>query len=173
VDLCSGIFELQGYWWPIELKKIKDQAVGSAARQSCSSFIATGNWTKSGNVVLGHNTMQDYVGALPRVVQDIAPAKGHRILWQTTAGWIHSGTDFFITDAGLVGSETTIGGFQGFDTNAIPEFVRMRRATQDAASLDQWCEITARSWMGRWRRKCRLQRGGDRRAGCRLWRRNF
>ena len=137
----NGILELQGYWWPTELKKIKDQPVGSAARQSCSSFIATGNWTKGGNVVLGHNTMQDYVGALPRVVQDIVPAKGHRILWQTTAGWIHSGTDFFITDAGLVGSETTIGGFQGFDTNAIPEFVRMRRATQDAGSLDQWCEI--------------------------------
>src|SRR5207247_1419452 len=45
--------------------KIKDQPVGSAARQSCSSFIVTGNWTKGGNVVLGHNTMQDYVGALP------------------------------------------------------------------------------------------------------------
>ena len=85
--------------------------------------------------------MQNYVGALPRVVQDIAPAKGHRMLWQTTAGWIHSGTDFFITDAGLVGSETTIGGFKGFDTNGIPEFARMRRATQDAGSLDQWCEI--------------------------------
>ncbi|HVV70183.1 MAG TPA: peptidase C45, partial [Verrucomicrobiae bacterium] len=65
----------------------------------------------------------------------------HRILWQTTAGWIHSGTDFFITDAGLVGSETTIGGFEGFDTNGIPEFARMRRATQDAGSLDQWCAI--------------------------------
>jgi hypothetical protein len=137
----NGIFELQGYWWPMELKKIKDQPVTGAARQSCSSFIATGSWTKGGNVVLGHNTMQGYAEALPRVAQDIAPAKGHRILWQTTAGWIHSGTDFFITDAGLVGSETTIGGFEGFDTNGIPEFTRMRRATQDAGSLDQWCEI--------------------------------
>ena len=59
-------------------------------------------------------------------------------------GWIHSGTDFFITDAGLVGSETTIGHYEGFDTNGVPEFVRMRRATQDAASLDQWCEIMKR-----------------------------
>src|SRR5438445_11777391 len=38
----------------MELKKIKDQPVGGATRQSCSSFIATGNWTKGGNVVLGH-----------------------------------------------------------------------------------------------------------------------
>ncbi len=137
----NGIAELQEYWWPIELRKIKDGPVSGAERQSCSSFIATGSWTKGGNVVLGHNTMQGYADALPLVVEDIAPPKGHRILWQTTAGWIHSGTDFFITDAGLVGSETTIGGFQGFDTNGIPEFTRMRRATQDAGSLDQWCDI--------------------------------
>jgi hypothetical protein len=137
----NGILELQDYWWPLEMKKIKDEPVGGTARESCSSFIATGSWTKGGNVVLGHNTMQSYADALPLVIEDIAPAKGHRILWQTTAGWIHSGTDFFITDAGLVGSETTIGGFEGFDTNGLPEFTRMRRATQDAASLDEWCAI--------------------------------
>jgi len=27
---------------------------------------------------------------------------------QSIAGFVHSGTDFFITDAGLIGSETTI-----------------------------------------------------------------
>jgi hypothetical protein len=140
----NGIAELQDYWWPIELRKIKDAPVNGPGRQSCSSFVATGSWTRDGNVVLGHNTMQGYADPLPLVVEDIAPLKGHRILWQTTAGWIHSGTDFFITDAGLAGSETTIGGFQGFDTNGIPEFTRMRRATQDAGSIEQWCEIMRR-----------------------------
>ncbi len=137
----NGILELSDYWWPTELKKIKDEPVPSPVRQSCSSFIATGNYTADGNVVLGHNTMQGYADVLPDVVQDIAPAHGHRILWQTSPGWIHSGTDFFITDAGIVGSETTIGGFEGFDTNGIPEFTRMRRATQDAGSIEAWCEI--------------------------------
>jgi hypothetical protein len=136
----NGIIELGDYWWPTELKKIKD-GPPPPVRQSCSSFIATGSWTKDGNVVLGHNTMQGYAGVLPKVIQDLAPSRGHRILWQTCPGWIHSGTDFFITDAGIVGSETTIGGFEGFDTNGIPEFARMRRATQDAHSLDEWCEI--------------------------------
>jgi hypothetical protein len=60
---------------------------------------------------------------------------------QTSPGWIHSGTDFFITDAGIVGSETTIGKFNGFNEAGIPEFVRMRRATQDASSIDEWCSI--------------------------------
>jgi hypothetical protein len=139
----NGIIELSDYWWPLELKKIKD-APPPPVRQSCSSFVATGAWTQDGNVVLGHNTMQDYQDVFPNVIQDIVPARGHRIFWQTTPGWIHSGTDFFITSAGIVGSETTIGDFEGFDTNGVPEFVRMRRATQDASSLDEWCEIMKR-----------------------------
>ena len=139
----NGIIELSDYWWPLELKKIKD-APAASTRQSCSSFVATGKWTKDGNVVLGHNTMQDYSDVFPNVIQDIVPAHGHRILWQTTPGWIHSGTDFFITDAGIVGSETTIGDFEGFETNGVPEFARMRRATQDATSLDGWAEIMKR-----------------------------
>lgn len=139
----NGIIELSGYWWPTELKTIKD-APPPPPRQSCSSFIATGSWTKDGNVVLGHNTMMSYESAFPNVIQDLVPTRGHRILWQTAAGWIHSGMDFFITDAGLVGSETTIGGFEGFETNGVPEFVRMRRATQDAATIKDWCEIMKR-----------------------------
>ena len=139
----NGWIELSSYWWPSEMKKIKDNPTESlvAVHESCSSFIATGSFTTDGNVVLGHNTMQGYEDVLPRIIEDILPSRGHRIMWQTNPGWIHSGTDFFITDAGLVGSETTIGSFEGFETNAIPEFVRMRRATQDAGSIEQWCQI--------------------------------
>jgi hypothetical protein len=136
----NAYIELSDYWWPAELKRIKEAATPSV-RQSCSSFIATGRFTADGNIVLGHNTMQGYSDAFPNVIEYIIPEHGHRILWQTTPGWIHSGTDFFITDAGLVGSETTIGSYEGFDTNGVPEFVRMRRATQDAGSLDEWCRV--------------------------------
>jgi hypothetical protein len=139
----NGLFELAWYWWPVEFKKIKD-GPALPLREGCSAFIATGTATKDGNVVLGHNSMQGYADVLPRIIHDIAPARGHRILWQTYPGWIHSGTDFFVTDAGLVGTETTIGGFEGFATNGVPEFARMRRATQDAGSIDEWCEIMKR-----------------------------
>jgi hypothetical protein len=97
--------------------------------------------TADGGIVLGHNTMTSYAPADCNIILEIIPAQGHRILWQGCPGWIHSGTDFFITDAGLVGSETTISGFKGFDPLGIPEFVRMRRATQDASSIDDWCRI--------------------------------
>ena len=134
--------ELEWYWWPEVNKKLSGGATAvTPPKQSCSSFIATGSMTRDGGVVLAHNTMMDYTEAYFNVIIDIVPAKGHRILMQTSPGWIHSGTDFFVTDAGLVGSETTIGGFHGFSEWGIPEFVRMRRATQDAGTIDEWCEI--------------------------------
>ncbi len=133
--------ELTGYWWPGEFKKLKEGPVTPSVRQSCSAFVATGRMTRDGGVVLAHNSMSAYQEALPNVILDVAPERGHRILMQVWPGWIHSGTDFFVTDAGLVGAETTIGGFEGFDANGIPEFARMRRATQDAGSIEAWCEI--------------------------------
>ncbi len=124
----NAYFELDWYWWPDASKKLDDAGDGATAhkKQSCSSFIATGSMTTDGGIVLGHNTMFDYTYAIFNVVVDIVPAKGHRILMQTQPGWIHSGTDFFVTDAGLVGSETTIGGFHGFSEKGVPEFARMR-----------------------------------------------
>jgi hypothetical protein len=136
----NGIIELSDYWWPKEKEKL-DKDFKESARDACSAFIATGSATKDGGVVLGHNTMGGFVDADCKTILDIQPANGHRILMQASPGWIHSGTDFFITDAGLVGAETTISGFKGFDAKGIPEFVRMRRAMQDASSLDEWCAI--------------------------------
>ena len=125
----NGIIELDGYWWP-GMKDSLNIQTPDRSRQMCSSFIVTGSMTPDGGIVLGHNTMTSYVSADCNIILDIHPDAGHRILMQGTPGWIHSGTDFFITDAGLIGSETTIGGFSGFDKNGIPEFVRFRRATQ-------------------------------------------
>jgi hypothetical protein len=139
----NAYLELIWYWWPEELKKIKEGKM-KPGKQSCSAFIATGSMTADGGVVLGHNSMMGYWMAFPNVVIDIVPEKGHRILMQTSPGWIHSGTDFFITDAGLVGAETTIGWFEGFDPRGTPEFSRMRRATQDADSIMEWCDIMKR-----------------------------
>jgi len=136
----NGYMELLWYWWPL----VKDSIGVNApdpVKQSCSSFIATGKMTKDGGIVLGHNTHNNYYYPLSNVIIDILPLKGHRILMQTVPGLIHSGTDFFITDVGIVGSETTIGGFFPFDKKGVPEFSRMRTATQYASSIDEWCEI--------------------------------
>jgi hypothetical protein len=140
IVVFNGWFELSAYWWPEEKKKLGLQSP-DLPKQGCSSFIATGSMTAGGGIVLAHNTMFGYAEADANVILDLEPTRGHRILMQAYPGYIHSGTDFFITSAGLVGSETTIGGFSGFDEQGVPEFARFRRATQDASSIDEWVSI--------------------------------
>jgi hypothetical protein len=136
----NGYLELMGYWWP----SVKDSVHSHSTerpKESCSSFIATGSMTSDGKIVLGHNTMGGYWDPECNVILDILPEKGHRIMMQTTSGLIHSGTDFFIAESGIIGSETTIGAFFPFDPEGVPEFSRMRQATQYAGSIDEWCDI--------------------------------
>jgi len=136
----NGYMELMWYWWPQVKDSMKTKSPDHK-KQACSSFIATGSMTADGKIVLAHNSMVGYQDPFCNIILDILPEKGHRILMQAFTGFIHSGTDFFITDAGLVGSETTIGGFFPFDPDGVPEFARMRHATQYASSIEDWCEI--------------------------------
>jgi hypothetical protein len=56
-------------------------------------------------------------------------------------GFIHSGDDFGMNDAGIVITETTITGFDGWDSSGIAEFVRARKAMQYAGSIDEFAQI--------------------------------
>jgi hypothetical protein len=136
----NGFMELDGYWWPSIKDSMNINSI-DPPKESCSSFIAAGSMTRDGKIVLGHNTMTGYEDPFFNVILDIGPRNGHRILMQSSPGLIHSGSDFFITDAGLVGSETTIDGFFPFDEKGVPEFSRMRHATQYADSIEDWCAM--------------------------------
>jgi hypothetical protein len=136
----NGSTDFMQYWWPMVKDTISPNSF-VRKKESCSSFIATGSMTTDRGIVLGHNTMSSFYYPLCNIIMDILPDKGYRILMQSSAGLIHSETDFFVTSAGLVGSETTIGGFFPFDEKGIPEFSRMRHATQYASTIDEWCEI--------------------------------
>lgn len=136
----NGYMELLWNWWPTVKNSVSPNSP-DPIKEKCSSFIATGSMTSDGKIVLAHNTMSSYYYPLPNIIIDILPEKGARILMQSYAGFIHSGTDFFITSAGLIGSETTIADFLPFDEKGIPEFSRMRHATQYASSIDEWSDI--------------------------------
>ncbi len=129
--------------WPYFLNEYDKQhgkeTASLAVPEHCSAFVATGSYTKDGKVVIAHNNWSTYLeGNRWTVLFDIAPAKGHHILMDGMAGLIHSGDDFGVNDAGIVITETTIGGFFGFDTNGIPEFVRARKAMQYSESIDDF-----------------------------------
>jgi hypothetical protein len=110
--------------------------------EHCSAFVATGSYTKDGKIVIAHNDWTEYKeGSRWNIMFDIAPAKGYRILMDGMPGLIHSGDDYGINSAGIAITETTIGYFAGFDPNAVPEFVRARKAMQYSSSIDDFARI--------------------------------
>jgi hypothetical protein len=113
----------------------------SGQKDRCSAFIATGDFTKDGKIVCAHNNFSDFVdGQFANCVIDLKPDRGHRILYQAFAGFIWSGTDFFVTSKGIIGTETTIGGFLPFE-NRWPISCRIRQAMQYGNSLDDYVRI--------------------------------
>lgn len=105
----------------------------------CSAFIVTGSATKSGEIVMAHNTWWPYlIGSFWNVLMHVQPEKGNQIFMQTSPGFIMSGTDWYINSAGLMVTETTITGMTTFNPEGTPNFVRVRRATQYGNDLDEW-----------------------------------
>jgi len=131
--------ELPYYDKMLESTKAAPSTNAAGPGDHCSAFVATGSYTKDGRIVIGHNNWTSYSsGERWNVVFDITPAQGHRFIMDGAPGLIHSADDFGINDAGIVITETTIGGFKGFDTNGVPEFVRARKAMQYSASIDDF-----------------------------------
>ena len=115
---------------------------GGGAADRCSAFIAVGrDWTKDGKIVVAHNSFCEYIdGQFSNVILDINPAKGNRFIMQTSPCWIWSGTDFFVNSAGIIGTETTIGGFNKYEKK-VPVGYRIRNAMQYANTMDECVEF--------------------------------
>jgi len=138
----NGWIELKGYYVPQLDAAEKGTAVESKAPPSCSAFIATGSYTSDGAIVMAHNTWEDYlIGERWNVILDIVPDSGYRMLMDALPGFVHSGSDFYVTGGGLLITETTIFQFKGFRKDGIPEFDRIRRAAQYADSIDGFIRI--------------------------------
>ena len=143
----NNYFSLTGYFviptvganGAVEHKKAGEG--GSGAVDRCSAFMVNGDYTHDGKIIMVHNDFANFAdGQYSRVVLDITPTKGNRILWQGIVGWIWSGSDYFVTSKGIMGTETTIGGFNVFENN-FPISCRMRQAMQYANKLDDFVDI--------------------------------
>jgi len=114
---------------------------GGGQQERCSAFIANGDWTADGKIVVAHNNFSNFVdGQFAKYVVDLKPTNGNRILMMGFAGWIWSGTDFFVTSAGIIGTETTMGGFISYENN-LPISCRIRKAMQYGKNLDDYEKI--------------------------------
>ena len=157
VVAINGWIEIAWYYIP-QLDKRDNAAPGN-----CSAFIATGSMTRDGGIVMGHNAWVDYaIGERWNFVLDIVPERGHRMFMDSFPGFIHSGDDFALNDAGLMVTETTITQFKGFAPAGVPEFARARRAMQYADSIDEWVRIMCEKNNGAYANSWLI---GDRKTG--------
>ena len=127
------------YWH--RLKSDSRPGKEGGAKDRCSAFIAVGDWTHDGKIVMAHNSFCDFIdGQWSNVILDIKPSNGYRMIMQTSPCWIWSGTDFFITSKGIIGTETTIGGFVPYKKK-FPIGYRIRKAMQYGETMDEYVKI--------------------------------
>ena len=142
VVALNGSLEWEYYVKQYNKEHGMKSAASLVAPQHCSAFVATGSYTKDGKIVIAHNNWTSYLdGQRWTIIFDIVPAKGNRMLMDGLPGLIHSADDFVVNSAGIAITETTIGGFSGYDPAGIPEFVRARKAAQYSASIDDFARI--------------------------------
>jgi len=103
---------------------------------SCSAFVATGPATVTGDIVFGQIFMWGgYTGVHWNVITDVVPTDGHRLVYHTFPGGIHSGADFYLNEAGIVIGETTVSQTP-WEPDSTPQSNRIRKAAQYASSID-------------------------------------
>lgn len=118
------------------------------SKDKCSAFMAVGSYTEDGKICCAHNSFDDFLGGqFFNIIVDIAPDNGNRILYQCAPGYISSQTDFFVTSAGFIGTETTIGGFTMYERHD-PITARIRNCMQYAKTLDQYVEMLVKNNSG-------------------------
>ncbi len=142
ITAYNALEELAFYYVPEVMNAAKAHSGDNKAPGNCSAFIATGSYTKDGKIVMAHNNWTEYIwGQHWNVIADIVPTSGNHIMMDCMPGFIHSGDDFVITANGILITETTITQFLGFDSTAVPEFVRARKASQYSNSIDDVIKI--------------------------------
>lgn len=139
--------DIDAYWdaymetLAVGLHSSGDSPLSSYAK-GCSAFIATGNATSDGQIVIAHNTWAGYAGDYYwNVIFDVKPQRGHEILYQSTGMCIWSGQDWIMNDAGLMVCETTLPGMDVYNIDGIPIFVRIRNAMQYTDNIDDWLDV--------------------------------
>lgn len=107
----------------------------------CSGFLANGPASKNGDLVFGQIFMwYGYTGVHWNVICDVVPDKGHRLVYETFPGGIHSGADFYLNASGIMMGETTVRQTP-FDMDGTPQSNRIRKAAQYASSIDEAVRI--------------------------------
>jgi len=117
------------------LETEREMAIAESSNK-CSAFAATGPATADGGVVFGQIFMWNgYTGVHWNVITDVVPTDGHRLVYHTFPGGIHSGSAFYVNSAGFVIGEPTVSQTP-YEPDSTPQSNRIRKAAQYADSID-------------------------------------
>ena len=102
----------------------------------CSAFIATGDATSNGGIIVAHSTyFNPLITERCNIILDVKPSKGYRFTMTCPPGSIWSQEDFYQNEKGIVLTETELP--QGpWKNGGTPKGVRGRRAIQYSDSID-------------------------------------
>lgn len=124
----------------VNFLKTEDELRMKEENHKCSAFAATGSATVDGRFVFGQLFMWNgYTGLHWDVLCDVRPSRGYRFVQQTFPGGIHSGSDFYISQSGLVIGETTVAQTP-YNEKGTPQSNRIRKAIQYSRNIDQLVE---------------------------------
>jgi hypothetical protein len=120
----------------MDFDRLASRAKATTQIARCSAFAATGPATRDGKAIIGHITMYDvYPCDFFNVWIDVKPAAGHRLVFQGAPGSVQSGMDWYINDAGMVLTETTVQQTR-YNPSGLSLGSRSRRAMQYGDGID-------------------------------------
>jgi hypothetical protein len=104
----------------------------------CNAFIATGDATTNGEIVVAHATIfSRYIAQRCNFIVDIQPSEGYRFMMTSPPGSLWSQEDWYQNDQGIILTETeTIPQGPWNIKDTIPKGVRSRKAIQYSDSID-------------------------------------
>lgn len=123
------------------LKNFFSKILGNNEDEHCIAFIATGDATKNGDIVIAHSTLFDPLIAMEcNIILDVKPSDGNRFMMTTFPGAIWSCEDYYQNEKGIVLTETELP--QGpWKKGGVPKGVRSRNAIQYSDNLNDAIEF--------------------------------
>jgi len=104
----------------------------------CNAFIATGEYTSGGQIVIAHSTVfNKNIAQRCNIILDVQPSNGYRFTMTCPPGSLWSQEDYYQNDQGIVLTETELLPQGPFNIRKTPKGVRSRNAIQYSKNIDE------------------------------------
>ncbi len=125
-----------------KLKQIVAKGDDESHSGHCTAFIATGDATSNGEIIVSHSSIfSSYIAERCNIILDVQPSKGNRFLMTCPPGSLWSQEDWYQNEKGIILTETELFPQGIWKKRGIPKGVRSRTAIQYSDSIDEVIEL--------------------------------